>query len=117
MREKGQNHFLLYSGLYLRSRPHTAGLPFRVKVYALTAKPCSKAYGINLVRTMFDDKTFLYQQDGAPSHTAKSTQEWLRAKFRSTSPSLNCIFIAQRSILWIFLFGPYLSVLVSNYVA
>ena len=27
---------------------------------------------------MFSNQPFLFQQDGAPAHTAKSTQEWLR---------------------------------------
>ena len=27
---------------------------------------------------MFENQPFLFQQDGAPAHTANSTQEWLR---------------------------------------
>ena len=32
----------------------------------------------NLGQTVFNGNSFVFQQDGAPAHTANSTQDWLR---------------------------------------
>ena len=50
-----------------------------VKINAVTyqnlvLEPVVKDLGVN----MFGNQPFLFQQDGAPAHTANSTQEWLR---------------------------------------
>ena len=45
-----------------------------VKYLELVLKPIVKDLG----KTMFNNRPFLFQQDGAPAHTANINQEWLR---------------------------------------
>ena len=54
-------------------------VPAGVKINAATYKelilqPIVKDLG----EMMFENQPFIFQQDGAPAHTAKSTQEWLQ---------------------------------------
>ncbi|KAI6658659.1 hypothetical protein LOD99_11004 [Oopsacas minuta] len=62
----------------------------------------------NLGQTMYNGEPFIFQQDGAPAHTANSTQIWLQHNFPgfiqktewpSYSPDLNLMDFAIWSIL------------------
>ena len=44
-----------------------------VKYQMLVFNPIVRGLG----KTMFNNRPFLFQQDGAPAHTAKVNQEWL----------------------------------------
>ena len=57
---------------------------------------------------MFNNNPFLFQQDGAPAHTAKLSQEWLRkeipdfitkAEWPPSSPDLNPLDFSLWAIL------------------
>ncbi|KAI6646352.1 hypothetical protein LOD99_9223 [Oopsacas minuta] len=62
----------------------------------------------DLGQMMFENQPFIFQQDGAPAHTANSTQEWLRTnipdfiskvEWPSSSPDLNPLDFSMWSIL------------------
>ena len=62
----------------------------------------------NLEQTVFNGKSFVFQQDGAPAHTANSTQDWLRSnipgfiikdQWPPYSPDLNSMDYSIWSIL------------------
>ena len=88
----------------VRKRPYPTGFhPTGRKVNAvkyqeLVLNPIVRGLG----KTMFNDRPFLFQQDGAPAHTAKVNQEWLKRIFQTSSPMRNGLFPAQISIrlLW-----------------
>ena len=69
--------------------------------------PCSNPIVKDFDRTIFNNKPFSFQQDGAPAYTAKSTQGWLRTQIPSyisklewppSSPDLNPLDFSLWSI-------------------
>ena len=72
--------------------------------YTLPLNPIVRGLG----KTMFNYRPFLFQQDGAPAHTAKVNQEWLRKnipdfiskeEWPPSSPDLNPMDFSLWSIL------------------
>ena len=70
---------MVWGGVSAIGRTPLVFIPMGVKINAVTyqnlvLEPVVKDLGVN----MFGNQPFLFQQDGAPAHTANSTQEWLR---------------------------------------
>lgn len=100
---------MVWAGVSAVGRTPLVFVPSGVKINALTYKqyilePVVKDLG----HTMFKNDNFLFQQDGAPAHTAKSTQEWLRneipqflskEEWPPSSPDLNPMDFSVWSIL------------------
>ncbi|KAI6655673.1 hypothetical protein LOD99_1813 [Oopsacas minuta] len=101
---------MVWAGISSVGRTPLVFVPSGVKINAATYKelilePLVKDLG----KTMFENSLFVFQQDDAPAHTAKSTQEWLGAniphlitkvEWPPSSPDLNP---------WISLFGQFWS--------
>ena len=100
---------MVWAGVSAVGRTPLVFVPPGVKINALTYQDLIlKPFVKDLERTMFNNKPFLFQQDGAPAHTAKSTQEWLRTEIPSyisklewppSSPDLNPLDFSLWSIL------------------
>ena len=70
---------MVWAGISASGRTPLVFVPSGVKINAssyreLILEPVVK----NLGQTVFNEKSFVFQQDGAPAHTANSTQDWLR---------------------------------------
>ena len=58
---------------------HLVFVPSGVKINASTYRELILELVVkNLGQTVFNEKSFVFQQDGAPAHTANSTQDWRR---------------------------------------
>ena len=101
---------MVLAGISKKSRTPLVFVPFGVKINQKTyqdliLKPIVKDLGKS---TVFNNAPFLFQQDGAPAHTAKTTQEWLRTQIPDfinkeewppSSPDLNPLDFSLWSIL------------------
>ena len=75
---------MVWAGVSAVGRTPLVFVPPGVKINALTYQDLIlKPFVKYLKRTLFNNKSFLFQQDGAAAHTAKSTQEWLRTEIPS----------------------------------
>ena len=100
---------MVWAGVSAKGRTPLVFIPPGVKVNAvkyqeLVLNPIVKGLG----KTMFNDRPFLFQQDGAPAHTAKVNQEWLnenipdfisKEEWPPSSPDLNPMDYSLWSIL------------------
>ena len=100
---------MVWAGISAVGRTPLIFVPSGVKINAATYKelilePVVK----DLSQTMFKNKSFLFQQDGAPAHTANTTQSWLSTKIPDfiskvewppSSPDLNPMDFSLWSIL------------------
>ena len=100
---------MVWGGISAVGRTPLVFIPVGVKINALTyqnliLEPILKELKVN----MFENQPFLFQQDGAPAHTANSTQEWLRnelpdfiskEEWPPSSPDLNPLDFCVWSIL------------------
>ena len=100
---------MVWAGISAEGRTPLIFIPPGAKINASTYKelvlePVVKDVG----QTMYNDGEFLFQQDGAPAHTARSTQEWLRSEIPGflskeewppSSPDLNPMDFGIWSIL------------------
>ena len=78
---------MVWAGISAVGRTPLIFVPSGVKINAATYKelilePVVK----DLSQTMFKNESFLFQQDGAPAHTANTTQSWLSTKSRTLFP-------------------------------
>ena len=72
---------MVWAGISQKGCTPLVFVPYGVKINQKTyqdliLKPIVKDLGY----TMFNNAPFLFQQDSAPAHTAKTTQEWLRTQ-------------------------------------
>ena len=72
---------MVCAGISITGRTPLVFVPSGVKINQKTyqdliLKPIVK----DLRNTMFNNALFLFQQDGAPANTAKTTQKWLRTQ-------------------------------------
>ena len=70
---------MVWAGISAVGRTPLIFVPAGVKIYSSTyqeliLEPVVK----NLGQTMFNGGSFVFQQDGAPAHTAKINQTWLQ---------------------------------------
>ena len=100
---------MVWAGVSAVGRTPLVFIPSGVKINALTyqqlvLEPVVK----DLSQTMFKTQTFLFQQDGAPAHTAKTTQNWLsneipqflsKEEWPPSSSDLNPLDFSMWSIL------------------
>ena len=100
---------MVWGGVSAIGRTSLVFIPMGVKINAVTyqnlvLEPVVKDLGVN----MFGNQPFLFQQDGAPAHTANSTQEWLRIEIPDfiakeewppSSPDVNPLDFCVWSIL------------------
>ena len=100
---------MVWGGISAVGRTPLVFIPVGVKINALTyqnliLEPILKELKVN----MFENQPFLFQQDGAPAHTANSTQECLRnelpdfiskEEWPPSSPDLNPLDFCVWSIL------------------
>ena len=100
---------MVWEGMSAKGRTPLVFIPPGVKINAvkyqeLVLDPIVRDLG----KTMFNNRPFLFQQDGAPAHTAKVNQEWLRRnipdfiskeEWPPSSPDLNPLDFSLWSIL------------------
>ena len=100
---------MVWAGISAVGRTPLIFVPSGVKINAATYKelilePVVK----DLSQIMFKNESFLFQQDGAPAHTANITQSWLRTEIPDfiskvewppSSPDLNLMDFSLWSIL------------------
>ncbi|KAI6646054.1 hypothetical protein LOD99_9502 [Oopsacas minuta] len=100
---------MVWTGVSSVCRTSLVFVPAGVKIYVATYKelilqPIVKDLG----EMMFENQPFIFQQDGAPAHTANSTQEWLqtnipgfisKVEWPPSIPDLNHLDFSVWSIL------------------
>ena len=100
---------MVWAGISSLGRTPIVFIPTGVKINAqtyqnLVLKPIVK----DLSKSMFNNEPFLFQQDGAPAHTANTTQSWLHSEIPDfickqewppSSPDLNPLDFSVWSIL------------------
>lgn len=100
---------MVWAGVSARGKTQLVFVPEGVKINAQNyeehiLEPVVK----HLSQTMFEGGNFLFQQDGAPAHTANRTQNWLRAnvpdflskeEWPPSSPDLNPMDFCVWSVL------------------
>ncbi len=63
----------------------------KTKVTAHVYQEILEHFMLNSADQLFKDADFIFQQDLAPVHTAKSTKSWLNVGVPANSPDLNPI--------------------------
>ncbi|KAI6658361.1 MhmaT1 transposase [Oopsacas minuta] len=73
---------MVWAGVSATGRTPLIFVPPGVKINATTYRELILEPVLqNLGQTMFNGEPFIFQQDGAPAHTANSTQTWLQHNF------------------------------------
>ena len=103
------SYVMVWAGISAEGRIPLVFVPSGVKINANTYKELILEPVVKkLAETMFNNGEFLFQQDGAPAHTARSTQEWLKneipgflskEEWPPSSPDLNPMDFSIWSIL------------------
>ena len=87
---------MVWAGISASGRTPLVFVPSGVKFNASTYRELILELVVkNLGQTVFNGKSFVFQQDGAPAHTPNSTQDWLRRNIRGLSVKTNGLPIAQ----------------------
>ena len=100
---------MVWAGISAKGRTPLVFIPPGVKINAvkyqeLVLKPIVKDLG----KTMFNNRPFLFQQDGASAHTANINQEWLRTNIPDfISKERNGRHPVRISIFCTFRYGQY----------
>ncbi|KAI6652482.1 MhmaT1 transposase [Oopsacas minuta] len=100
---------MVWAGISSVGRKLLVFVPFGVKINAATCKELIlEPFVKDLGKTMFENGSFAFQQDGAAAHKAKSTQEWLgvniphfitKVEWPPSSPDPNPLDFSLWSIL------------------
>ncbi|KAI6650840.1 Transposase [Oopsacas minuta] len=100
---------MVWAGVSSVGRTPLVFVPAGVKINAATYKELIlQSIVKDLGEMMFENQPFIFQQDGAPAHTANSTQEWLwtnipdfisKVEWPPSSPDLNPLDFSVWSIL------------------
>ena len=99
---------MVWAGVSAVGRTSLVFVPPGEKINALTYQDhILKPFVKDLERTKLNNKLFLFQQDVAPAHTAKSTQEWLQTEIPSYISKLEWPPSSPDPNPLDSLFGPY----------